>query len=151
MGFLPINLIIPAKISKQIKKEAKEFFPLEWLSYVLGENAGTNQEIHQLFTPADLTKYSTKDKIEVPAHWLLEALDLAESEGLSVLGDIHSHPFDRLWEGWDIERQLSESDIDSTILGLAGVVVVRENKDGKLRCSEPRFWGQQIPVLVNTK
>lgn len=142
-----IKVRVPRRLVGDFKLVAKEYFPREAFAYLLGRDAGTLVEVEELFVPEDLDKWVTEVSVELSPGWLVAAKRAAKDLGLTVVGDIHSHPF-RYCElqGLKPEHTPSEVDIDCGLKQIHGICRVLEASTGKLRATT-RFWGPQVPVI----
>ncbi len=145
MRLAPIRLEVPAKLTRDFKRQAKEAFPIETVAYVLGRDAGTIAEAHELYIPDGVQECCTAHYFIPQPHWAIEAAAAAKDEGLCVLGTIHSHPYTfREIGNRKPDRTPSEGDHDSRLLhvgvGIYGICAVQQYENGKLRASI-RFWG----------
>lgn len=141
---LPITFEVPRRISEEFKRAAKRAFPKETFAYLVGQDAGTQLVVEELYFPEGVEQHCTEESVEVQPHWLVEAQAHAREHELTVIGDIHSHPFPHGWEHAD--RSPSESDIDRAWSSVYGICLVRQDKTGRLRASI-RFYPRQ-PELI---
>ncbi len=85
----------PRAIIDAFKRVALDRHPREAYAVFFGRIDGMTAEIRDIWYPEDQWKFATTNAIETIAGrpaWWLKAIDIAESEGLEVIGDIHSHP-----------------------------------------------------------
>lgn len=140
-----IRLEIPRRLVEQFKRQAKAAWPREAFAFLLGRDAGDVVEFEDLYVPDGIQATET-EITHNPAH-MVEAREFAHDDGLDVVGDIHSHPrrYAR-WGGSLLERTPSEGDHEIGWRGIAGVCVVAEQRDGRLRAAV-KFYGPSIPVV----
>ena len=141
-----IRICVGRKLIGEFKKEAKAVFPRETFAYLLGRDAGTVVEIEELFFPPDVNDYCSENSVTIGEDWLYSAKEHAKESSLSVVGDIHSHPYRHR----DIGRLKpdcapSAQDMDCGIPHISAICQVRERRDGSL-ISSVRFWGPMFPV-----
>lgn len=124
----------------EFRKAAKLAFPREAFAYLLGRDAGTLVEIEELYFPEDVAEHATHSSVDVQHHWELDAKTHASDSGLSIVGDLHSHPYNYLQtDGVRQDCVPSESDHESRCCGIVGICVVTEQRSGQLR-STIKFW-----------
>src|ERR1017187_5039090 len=144
-----IYLSIPSKLERDFVSRAKAAYPREAYAYLLGILAGDHVHIEDLYIPEGADRYATDERVNVLDHWIVEALEAAREEDLTVVGDIHSHPYPlQEADGRRLDCSQSEADIDRPRLLIAGVCVVQQIKwRGKvtLRASI-RYWGPTLRI-----
>lgn len=145
-----ITVKVTRKVLDGFKRGAREAFPREKYCYLLGHEYGDVVQISELYYPEDADKHSTETQVNVRPIWLVEAEEHAKDIGLSVVGDLHSHPY--LHEECSAGtpgRHQSEADLDYAPRWqkIAGICRVTESQTGKLRASI-RFWPPIIPVTM---
>lgn len=94
-GERPYRIICPRHLVEAFKRVALDRHPREVYAVFFGRFAGTVVEIRDIWYPEDQAKFATTSAIETIAGrpaWWQKALDIAESEGLEIIGDMHSHP-----------------------------------------------------------
>ncbi len=144
----PITVEVSRPLLERFKREAKTAFPRETFAYLLGQDAGDQVHIEDLWFPEDVHVHSSEDMVDVQPHWEFEAGAHAREEGLEVVGDIHSHPFRRReTQGTVPGREPSEGDLERGVRRLTGICTVVESKRG-LRASI-RFWW--VPTRVRLR
>lgn len=81
-------------------------FPFETYAVVFGTRRGRRIRILDLWLPEDQPKltFGTPTMFSCD-RWMKTAQDIAESDGLQIVGDVHSHPF-RLRRG---ERTITDT------------------------------------------
>lgn len=147
MRLRTINLYVPPKIIEEFKKQAKRSFPKESFAYLLGRDAGTQVEIEELHTPHGVEQHCTEGSVSIGENWLSEARKEARTSGLTVVGDIHSHPF-LCPKSYSPGCAPSEGDLDDGMTQIHGICQVWKTKSDKLQ-AKVRFWGPIVPVKVN--
>jgi len=116
-------------------------FPLEAFGFLLGLDAGTNAEIVDIWFPEDIEKYSTRVSVQPQYSWLVEALEHAHAQDLTILGDWHSHPYKKT--DWAPEMDESVGPSPSDLKGqrtLAGITAIHETPKGR-KFAKTHFWG----------
>ena len=89
------RIICPKSIIASFKRVALDHHPRETYAVLFGRIEGMTAEIKDIWYPEDQWKFATTHAVETVAgcpSWWQKAADIAESEGLEVIGDIHSHP-----------------------------------------------------------
>lgn len=142
--FLPIELKLPRKLEQRIKRQAREAFPKETIGYLLGHDAGTNVEVVDVWTPADIAKHCGTGHIYIQPAWAFDLIEYAFDEGLEILGTWHSHP----WQAKDLANYSPSAEPSETDLGygsnlIQGICLVTEGPSGRLR-SRLRFYGPML-------
>jgi proteasome lid subunit RPN8/RPN11 len=147
----PLNVKIPARLLRTLKRLGREAFPKETCAFLLGSADGCGLvEIRDCFAPDNVADYATESTIYGTQYktWIKQARARGQEQGLLLVGDYHTHPygFGRPWA----ERQQSESDLvlQSTYpFAVYAVGVVCKFKSGRLAASI-KFWGPTTPVVV---
>lgn len=146
MRFRPIRLKVPTAIQTRIKRLAREAFPKETMAYVIGVTTVCGAEVTDLWVPEDVAAHCTPTSVTVPALWSYEAHEYAREQDAEVLGDVHSHPTPvAITSRIRVSAELSEGDLDTRCMGIAGVCLVLEGPTGRLR-TRLRWWGPSVPV-----
>jgi len=86
---------VPRALVEGFKRVAIDRHPKEAYAVLFGRMNGTRAEVLDLWYPEDQRKFATTRITETVLgrkQWLRKAIDIAESSGLSVVGDLHSHP-----------------------------------------------------------
>ncbi len=150
MLILPIKVNVRRHVINRFKKAAKEAFPKETFAFLLGHNAGTLVDVEDLYFPEGIAKLSTVNSVEIPDELVSEARAYAKEEALTIVGDIHSHPFQ--WA--ELKRSCtkpestpSETDLRSGWYHISAICLVCEDSKGRLTASKPRFWGPLVPTF----
>jgi len=89
------RIICPRHLVEAFKQVALDRHPREAYAVFFGRFEGKLVEIRDVWYPEDQGQFATTGAIETIAGrpaWWRKALDIAESEGLEIVGDIHSHP-----------------------------------------------------------
>lgn len=152
-----IILTVPPRIEREFTRIAKQAFPREMYTILLGTIVGTAVHIDELYTPEDVDEYATDHSVTPQPSWFVDANEHARDEELVALGWAHSHPY-RVGEASPRvmrDRAHSEADMDAFPPGLliSGICVVQEFlRSGKptLR-SSIRWWGPHVVVNVKRK
>ncbi len=142
-------MIMRAEIDSSVLREfraiARNHFPREAYAFLFGKQL-RNGRIRVVACYEPDLYYHSETTVRVPLESCQGAQARADEKGLQIVGDIHSHPrqFEH-WNGYTGERSPSEDDLIAGTLGLAGICVVSEQRDGRLRTSI-QFFGQTQPL-----
>lgn len=153
MHLRPITIEVRSPVISDFKRLAKEVFPKEAFAYLLGRDAGNLVEIEDLWVPPDLASHTCETFVEISPTWIKPAKRAAKDLGLSVVGDIHSHPFTYSQLGNNSLKWLaspSVGDMESGLEWITAICAVVQNKDGRFR-STVKFWGPMFPVRTWVK
>lgn len=85
---------LPRSLAEEFKRAAKAAFPREEYGILLGK--ATRDGIvrpSRLYIPPDTAIFCGESWVSMQDHWWKDAKKLAKAEGLSLLGDLHSHPY----------------------------------------------------------
>jgi proteasome lid subunit RPN8/RPN11 len=89
------RIICTRPIIDAFKRVAIDRHPIEAYAVLFGRFDGTTVDVKDVWYPEDQGQFATTCAVETingrPAWWQ-KALDIAESEGLEIIGDMHSHP-----------------------------------------------------------
>ena len=132
----------PRKIIGDFKKAAKTAYPNELYAVLFGTIDEDAVQISDVWYPpaSDQSKAST-DYVLHRKPWLDEAMAIADSAGLVIVADLHSHPDAR-------SREPSEADWDGSPDGwLQGICPVWRTDKRRKRASV-RFWPSARPVRL---
>jgi proteasome lid subunit RPN8/RPN11 len=94
-GERPYRIVCPRRLVEDFKRVALDRHPREAYAVFFGRFEGTKVDIQDVWYPEDQGKFATTSAIETIAGrpaWWMKALDIADSGGLEIVGDIHSHP-----------------------------------------------------------
>lgn len=149
-----IQLKVDPGVERRFRQQAREAFPKETLAYLMGHDYGNRMEVVDLWVPpADLTK-ATSYYIDLAEHIDWEAAEYAKSEGLQLLGDIHTHPWTH--SEVDLRRRIrfsspispSASDWDRLegVRWLMGICLIEQMANQRLRC-QFRYWGPITQIV----
>jgi proteasome lid subunit RPN8/RPN11 len=144
-----VTLKISARLVESFELAAKRAFPRETYGFLLGTPSIRSTVVERIWiAPLEgLKDYSTEAALVIAPEWTVAALEMAEEEGLKIIGDIHSHPY-RYWKGASTrDRTPSEYDFDGQKLPIMGICCVTEQANRSLRAST-RFWPQLRPLKV---
>ena len=89
------RIICPRQVIESFKRVALDRHPREAYAIFFGRFDGMVAEIKDVWYPEDQGRFATANAIETitgRAAWWQKAVDIAESDGLEIIGDIHSHP-----------------------------------------------------------
>lgn len=87
---------LPKYLADEFRVAAKAAFPREEYAIILG--SATKGGVYRpsfLYFPSDRAKFSGKEWVQPQDHWWFEARKAARDQKVSILGDIHSHPFSK--------------------------------------------------------
>lgn len=97
-------------VLEPFRRAARAAFPNEILAFLLGhEHAGVWEVLDVWFPPVD-DPGGNRWSIDGDAYgrWEVEVLEHAREEGLEVIGDIHTHPYE--YKDWCRQAMPSEGD-----------------------------------------
>lgn len=89
------RIVCPRSIIDSFKRVALDRHPREAYAVFFGRIDNNGAEIKDVWYPEDQWMFATGSGVETVAGrpaWWQKAMDIAESEGLEMIGDIHSHP-----------------------------------------------------------
>ncbi len=141
----PLKVWCPRKILTDFKRAAKAVYPRELYAVLFGTINGDAVRISDVWYPPDA--YEIKGETDYIFHrkaWLEESIAIADSAGLLVVADIHSHA--------DVSsREPSEADWDASPEGwVQGICIVHRGPTGHKRASV-RFWPTVRPVKLRLR
>lgn len=138
----------PTRLSKDFYSRAKVAYPNEEYAILLGRpRHGGNFRIEKLYFPTSRLNDQSPDRVDVQPGWFDTASEMAITDGMEVLGDIHSHCYDTVDEG-AADTTPSEADWKwaeamSTVTAgkyrIMGIVRVQKSSTGTKTCHN-RFW-----------
>jgi proteasome lid subunit RPN8/RPN11 len=139
----PIRVTCPRRIITDFKRGAKAAYPRELYAVLFGAINGNSVRISDVWYPHDGDKLvGETDYLFHRKQWLEEAIAIADSEGLVIVADMHSHP------GINT-REPSESDWDGSPDGwVQGICAVYKGETGRKRAAV-RFWPTVHPVHLH--
>ncbi len=141
----PFRIDYPESIVNEFVSVALPAFPHERYGVLLGTWRGQNWvRIKDLWLPEKQERYSSPndiDNIRTRSRWRSEAEAIADSTGLSMVGDVHSHCYD-LPDEMEHRKDTSPS-LDDWI-GFAGepwvqLIVVLSRREEQVQISHG-FW-----------
>ena len=137
-----IRVTCPRKIIADFKRGAKAAYPRELYAVLFGAINGDSVRISDVWYPPGGDKLvGETDYLFHRRQWLEEAIAIADSEGLLIVADLHSHP------GINT-REPSESDWDGSPAGwVQGICAVYKGDTGRKR-AVVRFWPAVHPVQL---
>ena len=86
---------VPKSAIEGFKLFAVDRHPKEAYAVLFGHINGSRATVRDLWYPEDQRRFATSRDTETVLGrmaWLRKAIDIAESSGVSVIGDMHSHP-----------------------------------------------------------
>lgn len=143
---LPIRLEISERLVRRLEKAARLAFPRETFALLLGEDAGTNSVVTDLYFPENVAQHATNVSVEYQPLWLIDAMEYAGAHSLDVLGDWHSHPYRSGEEVFILEDCAAPSggDLESQRM-ITGITALHEKPSGR-KYAKTRFWGPIVHV-----
>jgi hypothetical protein len=136
-----MRLSFPQRLERRWHAEARRQWPLEAFAYLLGTRDAWGFSVEDLWIPPATHLEASEAGIYTPRRWLHEAYRIADEEGLTVLGDIHTHPRRfKAYGGSLSEATPSEGDYATGWSGLCGITNASEQRDGRIKC-RTRFYG----------
>lgn len=137
----PIRVSINKKALRGFKALAKQFYPHEAWGALFGSDIEATEgrviEVQEIWVPDDLAENVGRGRVYWQDHWWGDVQEHAEETGLSLVGDIHSHP--------DFFAELHPSATDllncrwDGIMAILGVMA-----SGRSRI---QVWGPMTPVV----
>jgi hypothetical protein len=149
------HVLFPRALSRVLYRKCREAFPNEEYAILLGTKGKDGFEIEDLYFPPQRLLDMRPDRVNTKMSWFNDALNLAQLEGLEIIGEIHSHCYDVETEGYpgldpsedDWDRGAALRHITGGQFALMGIVRVLR-KAGKLSCRS-RFWpAVDLPVTI---
>ena len=141
-----IHIEVPRRIVDRLKREAKKAFPKETLCYFIGQDAGDQIAIEDLWFPEDVSEFATTGSVIFQEVWAIDAREYAKENEASVVGYAHSHPYrftDEAPPGGGITP--SEGDFRWGWGGISAICAIRESGGGKLT-ARVRWYPPAHPV-----
>ena len=139
---------VSKRLTEDFKKKAKKSFPNEAYAYLLGHNDGEKIIVDSLFYPTDVDSFCSPGAVDVQHDWWYEAKREAKRLDLTIIGDIHSHPYKKNAKNTDTSP--SETDWDGLVGGhIMAICVIKQLNNGHLR-ARTKFWGPMPQVKVKT-
>ncbi len=141
---------VDRRVTNKARRLAREFFPCEMYMYLLGRVYKNKVKICDYHVPADLAANSSEEGIWTPKCWVKQAKKYAQSQGLIIVGDIHSHPYQNV-EVQTVHPDClsaspSEWDYDHPgVGGIQGILVILEKDNGSL-VTRTKFYGPQLQL-----
>jgi proteasome lid subunit RPN8/RPN11 len=137
-----LRISCPRRIITDFKRGAKAVYPKELYAVLFGTINGSSVRISDVWYPPNCEMLEGEtDYLFHRKQWLDEAMAIADSEGLVILADMHSHP------GINT-REPSESDWDASPDGwVQGICAVYMGESGRKRAAV-RFWPTVRPVQL---
>ena len=137
----------PTQLSKDFYSRAKIAFPNEEYAICLGRSLiGGNFRIEKLYFPTARLNDQSPDRVDVQPGWFETAAEMAVTDGMEVIGDIHSHCYEAIDEG-GADTTPSKDDwkwaeaMSTVTFGkyrIMGIVRVQKSRE-KVICSN-QFW-----------
>lgn len=94
---MSIKVTIDRQTLRWWEANCKEAFPQECYGILAGHERSVKDlrsiEVRGVYIPPDFRKKTGPTWSDVPDEWMVEAGEYADDLGCSVVGDIHSHPF----------------------------------------------------------
>lgn len=139
---------VSKRLIEDFKKKAKKSFPNEAYAYLLGHTEGEKIIVDSLFYPTNVDSFCSAAAVDVQNKWWYEAKREAKRTDLTIVGDIHSHPYKKHAKHTDTSP--SETDWDGLVGGhIMAICVIKQLQNGHLR-ARTKFWGPMPQVKVKT-
>jgi proteasome lid subunit RPN8/RPN11 len=120
------DLRVPAAVEEDLRRWSVEAYPAEACGLLVGRQVAGGGEVTRATLARNLRAHERGDRYEVDPADHLAAWEVAEAEGLEVLGAWHSHP--------GHAAVPSATDRSDAHAGLVYVIVeVRAGRSGELR------------------
>lgn len=137
----PITVKTNKKALRGFKAIAKQFYPREAWGALFGHDRETSEgrviEIQEIWIPDDLAENVGRGRVYWQDYWWGEVQEHSEESGLSLVGDIHSHP------GFYSELHPSSTDLlNCRWDGLMAILGVLPSGRSRLQ-----VWGPMVPVV----
>lgn len=144
-----MTIKISRKTIQGFHKKAKENFPNEMFGFFLGTKSDEKIDIKDFYIPVDVEKYCAPHEVLVQSSWVKEAKKYAKTKNLSIVSDVHSHPYNKEQiKIYNADTSPSEQDWNSLEKNqLMAICLVTECKNGNLR-ARTRFWGPILQIRV---
>jgi len=121
-----MSLRIDPALVEEIREQGRNGYPLECCGFLLGVWGGEERQVLRLLTADNEHGESPRNRYLIPPEAYLRAEQLAEREGIEVVGFYHSHP--------DAPARPSEFDRTHALPGVSYVIVsVRNGEPGDIR------------------
>jgi proteasome lid subunit RPN8/RPN11 len=89
---------LPKSLAGEFKKAAKLIFPVESYAILLGKVSKNGvYRVKELYFPPEAPFHANENVVNVRDSWWKDARVIARGKKLSLLGDIHSHTYDKQW------------------------------------------------------
>lgn len=144
LGQLKIN--VTTEVTDEFTARAKDSFPNETFAYLVGKYVTPDHvEVTKIIVPENVDAHCSPAEVDVQDKWLKAAKRKAKSEGLVVVGDIHSHPYSAAEiaarRPHKPDTSPSESDLERSLCAgpIMAICLVTESKAGRLT-ARIRFW-----------
>jgi hypothetical protein len=150
-----MKLDVSKKVLDKARRATRKSFPKEFYGYLLGNAYKTKASIKDIYIPYDLSEYNENASVSTPEHWPVLAKRYAESIGLIIVGDIHSHPYTNL-EAKSVHPNClsaspSEWDYDHPGMGgIQGIVLALQTDNGSIQ-TRVKLYGPQVQLQISIK
>jgi proteasome lid subunit RPN8/RPN11 len=91
-----VNVAIPRNILAGFRRRAKAAWPDEAYGILLGTHSGAQYTVENICYPLGIEDVSTPTRVRFTEEMWAEAEMDARWQGLIVLGDIHTHPYETM-------------------------------------------------------
>jgi hypothetical protein len=139
-----MRVVYSRSLMDKFRAEAKRIFPKEAFAVLLGRRGDDSVRVTQLYIPEAQEKSCTRTKVHRANAWLGEARRLADTAGIDVLGEIHSHAETSVWQH---DRAPSEVDWDraADVSVVHGICSVRKYPSGRM-VALVKFWPARLDL-----
>ena len=148
-SYRPVVIQVSSKVAALFKKGAKESFPNETFAYLLGHKETGRIVIDDLFFPTNVDKFCGRSIVKVQVACVAEAKRYAKKNSMMILGDIHSHPYNKKEvKIYNADTSPSEGDWNRSKADyVMAICLVTECQNRNLR-ARTKFWGPIPEVKV---
>jgi len=121
-----MSLRIDPGLVEEVREQGRKGYPYECCGFLLGRSRGEERRVVRLRAAVNEHADSPRNRYLIPPEAYLEAEQVAEREGIEVVGFYHSHP--------DAPAAPSEFDRTHALPGVSYIIVsVRSGKPGDIR------------------
>lgn len=148
------QVLFPARLSRDLYRKCRTAFPNEEYAILLGTEDRGYFEIDELYFPPARLDNMLPNKVKAKSSWFADANRLAQHLGLEVLGEIHSHCYEKTENYPGLEPSEDDWDRGDALLVLTGgefrlMGIVRVLREGSKLACRTRFWPAIcLPVTI---
>src|SRR6185503_12453164 len=88
-----LQFVISNQIIRELHTKARQVFPNEAFSYLLGTFTDEVMCVKEIFYPTNVDFYCRPDCVLVQDSWFREVRRYANKNGLQLVAEFHSHPY----------------------------------------------------------